>query len=79
MRAHLVRGHARMLQYWTGSSVAETLYVTQQPQSPSVMDVGPEPNHCDKPQFVPLGFKHLNKETWVVSKDLNKGEYLYYV
>lgn len=63
--------------YWTGSSVAKSLYVTRPLQSPSAMDAGPELDRHDRPRFVPMGFKHLNKETWVVSKDHSEGEYLY--
>lgn len=50
----------------------ECLSIARPPQSSLAMYH--EPNH-DGPEFVPLGFRHLNKETWVVSKKNGEGEY----
>lgn len=76
VRAHPVRGHAPADAAVNRDRFAESPYVTRSLQCPSAMDAGPEPCNCpDRPQFVPLGSRHLNKETWVVSKSRKEGEY----
>jgi len=62
-----------LLRYWTGSVRRRR---NLRPQFSSVMDDnGLEPavaanyRDCDELRFVPQGFRHLNKEPWVVFKD----------
>lgn len=72
MRAHPVAGRTDARRPTTETGWA----AERPPQSPSAMDVGPKSEylHDSGHQFVPVGFKHLNKETWVVCKSFERGE-----